>query len=166
MKTKVLYLHGLESQNTGPKIDYLIKRFGLKNVYAPKMEYRKKNLFINKIYDFRDFLNGDNNWIIGSSMGGYFGFYYQQLFDCKTILFNPAINKHEPLAIFRLTTNKNNIVFSDNDDVILGGKVVEFLDVNKIEYNKINIESGHRISEENFISVVDALIDSTLDVQS
>ena len=34
---KVLYLHGLESKQGGPKVDFLAKEFC---VYAPEMDYK------------------------------------------------------------------------------------------------------------------------------
>jgi predicted esterase YcpF (UPF0227 family) len=62
---KVLYLHGLESKQGGPKVDFLTKEFC---VYAPEMDY-KDPMLQNWVYFVMRQFNPD--LIIGSSMGGY-----------------------------------------------------------------------------------------------
>ena len=41
---KVLYLHGLESDQGGPKVDYLSSKY---LVCAPKLDYKDPNCFQN-----------------------------------------------------------------------------------------------------------------------
>ena len=61
---KVLYLHGLESKQGGPKVDFLANEF---IVHAPKMDYTDPELNIKMFFIMHDF---KPDLIIGSSMGG------------------------------------------------------------------------------------------------
>lgn len=82
----ILYLHGLESSNISPKVDY-IKSLNY-NVINPKIKYIKFNIFkdIESII-----LEKDINYIVGSSIGGYFGYYLSKLYNIPSLLFNPAL---------------------------------------------------------------------------
>ncbi len=62
---KVLYLHGLESKQGGPKVDFLANEF---IVHAPKIDYTDPELNIKMFFTIQDF---NPDLIIGSSMGGY-----------------------------------------------------------------------------------------------
>jgi len=83
---KVLYLHGLESGQGGPKVDYLTTQGA---VMAPKMDYTRKGLFTEMVQLVEEF---DPDVIVGSSMGGYFGYMLAGLFKKKAVLFNPALH--------------------------------------------------------------------------
>jgi uncharacterized protein len=65
---KVLYLHGLESDQGGPKVDYFKNKCC---VHAPKIDYTRKDIF-QFLTQTIEHLNPD--LIIGSSMGGYSAF--------------------------------------------------------------------------------------------
>ena len=62
---KVLYLHGLESKQGGPKVDFLANEFC---VHAPAMDYTNPMLQNEVEFIMRQF---NPDLIIGSSMGGY-----------------------------------------------------------------------------------------------
>ena len=83
---KVLYLHGLESKQGGPKVDFLAKEFC---VYAPEMDY-KDPMFQNWVdFVMRQF---QPDLIIGSSMGGYVADIIGSQLGVDVLLFNPALH--------------------------------------------------------------------------
>ena len=51
---KVLYLHGLESKQGGPKVDFLANEF---IVHAPKMDYNDPELNIKMFFAMCDTYN-------------------------------------------------------------------------------------------------------------
>jgi predicted esterase YcpF (UPF0227 family) len=64
MRKRVLYLHGLESSNTGSKVDFLKE---VSDCYAPDMNYADpyiEDLLLKMVRAFNP------DVIIGSSMGG------------------------------------------------------------------------------------------------
>ena len=85
---KVWYLHGLESDPGGPKVDFLNEVAD--EVFAPEMNYKNHKLFGEL---FRKISKGDKpDLIIGSSMGGFFADALASHFGINTILFNPALH--------------------------------------------------------------------------
>ena len=92
----VLYLHGLESKPTGPKLKYLKDRFD--NYYAPEIDYENPDAF-EEIVDLC--IAEEFDMIIGSSMGGYFACALGTGLNVPVILFNPAIHSRsfEPYGV-------------------------------------------------------------------
>ena len=78
---KVSYLHGLESPNYGPKVDWLNDKF---DTYVPKMDYNSETAFEEALDGCRG-----SDLIVGSSMGGYFAYLIGQHLRIPTLLFKP-----------------------------------------------------------------------------
>jgi predicted esterase YcpF (UPF0227 family) len=103
---KIVYLHGLEGSQGGPKVEFLsIHGF----VYAPIMDYKTLDLdlFIETL--------GMPDLIIGSSMGGYVADIIGSELGVDVLLFNPAL--HGVTIEFNVTKNTSN---SYNRTIILG----------------------------------------------
>ena len=83
---RIAYLHGLESQGTGPKNSFLKKNFG--KVYDPDIDYKDPEIW-NKIYN--DLIKFRPDYIVGSSMGGWFAYLLGKKMGIPTLLFNPAL---------------------------------------------------------------------------
>ena len=83
----VLYLHGLESNQGGAKIDFLAAQG---RVHAPAMAYKTKTWSIDKLVELVIKCNPD--LIIGSSMGGYFADVLGSHTRIDVLLFNPALH--------------------------------------------------------------------------
>jgi uncharacterized protein len=113
---KVYYLHGLESEAGGPKVDFLNEV--TEEVFAPAMDYTNHRLF-GELY--RKILKeGKPDLIIGSSMGGYFADALGSHFDIEVLLFNPALHSR-PIEInlpYGETNWKRNFVIGTEDTVI------------------------------------------------
>jgi hypothetical protein len=145
---KVLYLHGLESNQGGPKVEFLS---GKASVHAPAMEYKTNNWTLDKLIDLINKCNPD--LIIGSSMGGYFADVLGSHTGTEVLLFNPALHSRSVDYSFRYGKEgyKRTIVLGENDNVILPERTKEIVgDTAKI----INIEGmGHRTLQETFQAI-------------
>jgi len=86
MRKRVLYLHGLESSNTGSKVDFLKE---VSDCYAPDMNYADpyiEDLLLKMVRAFNP------DVIIGSSMGGHAALLLGNHFNISVVAFNPAIH--------------------------------------------------------------------------
>lgn len=85
----IVFLHGLESSNSGLKSQFLSSNF--KNTYIPELKYKEidSETLFDSIYNQ---LVGQNiKLIIGSSMGGYLGYCLCKKLGVRGLLFNPAL---------------------------------------------------------------------------
>jgi len=112
---KVLFLHGLESNQGGPKVDFLSS---VSLVYAPKMVYRIKSWSVEDLVNLVDECTPD--LIIGSSMGGYLADVIGSYTGIEVLLFNPAL--HSRSFDYHLNYGKEEyrriIVLGEDDDII------------------------------------------------
>lgn len=148
---KVVYLHGLESPQGGEKVDYLSSSA---MVFAPSMNYNEVGLF-EKTLKIVESLNPD--LIIGSSMGGYFGYLIGTRLNIPSVLFNPALHSRtveiEPIEVGNYTPSVS-VFFGENDDIIDSTRTREILkNVMNIEYSELK-NVGHRIPMVEFIDSV------------
>ena len=148
---KVLYLHGLESKQGGPKVEFLRTK-GI--VYAPEMDYRSLNFNeqVLKIIKFRPDL------VIGSSMGGYVAHLIANYIGIPSILFNPAFHSRsfEPnidSKYFILLSSKvKHMVVLGKQDKIIDPNVTKLMLQEQRNYSIYEREFGHRTSLSNFIN--------------
>ena len=158
MKKRVLYLHGLESQQGGDKVDFLADKC---YVHAPVMDYSRKDIFsflIKKVEDFKPDL------IIGSSMGGYSAYMLGALYKIPIIAFNPAFHSRSfepnyPEFIHHQVCQNARIILGNEDTVIDPDRTLEWLkDHIMNQHPKINIERvdgmGHRVPFDIFINKI------------
>lgn len=123
---KIAYLHGLESKNSGPK-NLWLKSISI--VYDPYIDYTQPKIYEtlkNEIIQFKP------NFIIGSSMGGYFAFEMAREINCPAILFNPALHSRsmEPdMMGYEIGQFKPNIklILGENDTVINPEKTLDYI---------------------------------------
>jgi len=114
---RIAYLHGLESNNLGPKNDWLRT---ISDLFDPSIDYNDKNIYKNlktKIAAFKPDL------IIGSSMGGYFAYEIAKELDINAVLFNPALHSRsfQPDITGHFIGNYNPNVYlalGENDNII------------------------------------------------
>lgn len=84
---KVAYLHGFENRGPEEKNAWLHKNF--KGVYDPQIDYTEKSIYMNTLLDIKKF---NPDFIIGSSMGGYFAFTIAKQLNIPALMFNPGIH--------------------------------------------------------------------------
>ena len=153
---KVLYLHGLESDQGGPKVDYLADNC---YVHAPEMDYTHKDIFPHLIQMVEDF---DPDLIIGSSMGGYAAYMLSGFYGTPIIAFNPALHsrKFDPKFPNKVQTcypGKAKIILGEEDTVIdpnTTKKMIKDMTLNSPQNIKTEIVEGmgHRIPLDIFIT--------------
>ena len=153
---KVLYLHGLESKQGGPKVDFLAKEFC---VYAPEMDY--KDPMLQNWVDFimRQF---QPDLIIGSSMGGYVADILAQKYGISAILFNPAVHNRsfdpaiEPLIEGeQADLQKKKIVVLGKNDKVIPPYITQIMFENNRYYEVVFEEMAHQVPLPIFIDIID-----------
>ena len=114
---KILFLHGLLSNNKSSKVFHMIDEGH--EVMAPNMNYfDNEQLFqetMDKLLDFEPEL------IVGSSMGGYFAYHLGTHYKTNLLLLNPALpNRSFDPPILPDGTEKSKIwaLIGRNDDVV------------------------------------------------
>jgi hypothetical protein len=150
----ILYLHGLESK-LNPEKRSVLERFG--TVIAPDLDYHNNPT----IFELLLKLNEDHNFdvAIGSSMGGFMGYYFANTINCPALLFNPAL-PHRPVpqnipAINPLnTTSLLHFALGGQDDIIKANDNLKWLSENRLPNPEIKIsihsKMGHQIPLDVF----------------
>jgi len=148
---KVTYLHGLESQQGGPKVQFLQTLFD--EVYAPPMDYRGNSCLFDEVLES----SRECSLIIGSSMGGWFGYLVATRTGCSTLLFNPAVQGRcieFDLEAGTLSPN-HHIVLGDHDLIINPLKSRTWITAYGIgDFTFQTYDGGHRVPLEVFQDVV------------
>jgi uncharacterized protein len=152
---KVLYLHGLESKQGGPKVDFLANEFC---VHAPAMNYENPMLQNEVEFMMRQF---DPDIIIGSSMGGYVADILAQKYGKPAILFNPALHNRMfepkieyPIEGEQADLQERKIVVIGKDDDIIPPYITKIMLKNEFYYEVVLEEMGHRTPLNIFIDTI------------
>ena len=151
---KVAFFHGLESKPRSFKNECLEEIFGAENVFAPAMDYRQPEIFVDVLNHLK---HNPVDLLIGSSMGGWFSYKLSTLLDTPTLLFNPATSgrSFDPRIMSGHETPAQHVVIGTQDDIIDPiANSLYFTEKNterktfvlKIAYEEI----GHRIPDEVF----------------
>lgn len=117
MIEKVLYIHGFASA-FDPENDKVkqIRKCGYE-VVGPDLDYSKpKNDLLVQLKRF--IVDEQVDYIIGTSMGGYFALELSDFFSIPTVAINPAI---QPYLTLKPGTRKN---YKTNKDVVLTQSVI------------------------------------------
>lgn len=136
-KKDILYLHGLDSKLSTEKRK-ILENYGY--VIAPDLDYFNKNNTIDLLY--QEFKNQNIDVIIGSSMGGFIGFYLSKLLNKSCLVFNPALPYRSVEQIVPLIeSDLNNFI-----QIVIGNKDVIVNSKENINYILNNIHSDNNIS--------------------
>ena len=155
MKQKILFLHGLKSNNKGDKVDFLKERA---EVLAPAINYQDEALEEKLMYIVENFRP---DFIIGSSMGGHVGLLLANYYDIEAVVFNPAIHSRsiEP-KLNRLEARDPRVNFQPlivlglEDDVINPLITKEILDDALFYCDIEEVENmGHRVPFDVFVDI-------------
>ncbi len=123
----ILYIHGLDS-NLSIEKRQILEKFG--NVIAPELDYRANPNMIKTLFD--NYYKKNIDVIIGSSMGGFAGFYLSKILQIPALLFNPAL-PYRTSVLQNIPNIKNEhnhlmqIVIGKLDDVILAKDNLEYI---------------------------------------
>jgi hypothetical protein len=150
----ILYLHGLESKLSDVK-RAVLEQFGA--VIAPDLDY------INNPEIFSFMMKACQNesvaCIIGSSMGGFMGYYVAMKLDVPALLFNPALpirslNQEFPTDLCFKKQQRLSIVLGSQDETVPAVANLKFFSENlhpTVHYGiKIRPDLAHQIPLEVF----------------
>lgn len=154
----ILYLHGLDG-DLAPEKRTILQKYG--KVFSPAIDYRTEYNSIELLVE--QFKQEKIQTVIGSSLGGFVGYYIADAYKIPSLLFNPALatrsislkipNYKNPYLSFK------QIVIGAQDDVVDPKGTFTFLSKNLQEYTNYDIHVrqnlGHRISIEVFKEEVD-----------
>ncbi|WP_178984914.1 YqiA/YcfP family alpha/beta fold hydrolase [Winogradskyella helgolandensis] len=149
----ILYIHGLNG-SLSPEKRIILEQYGV--VYAPSIDYENRPNVISGLS--AAFNSHDINVVIGSSMGGFTGYYVSNRYQCPALLFNPALaNRSVHQEIPELEHKKSilkHFVLGTADDVVNPVETLQFL-ANTIElspeYNiHLRNDLAHRIPLDVF----------------
>jgi len=157
----ILYLHGLDSSLNDEKRSVL-EGFG--TVFAPTIDYRNNPNTIEQLCKIYATHDPEINVVIGSSMGGFAGYYISDTLNRPALLFNPAlayrsveqeVSKHANQSL-RL----KHIILGAKDEVINPSGTLQFLSKTlgtNTEYRiHLRQELAHRIPVAIFKEAVEA----------
>lgn len=155
----ILYLHGLDG-NLNPEKRVILEQYG--HVFSPAIDYRTEYNSIELIVE--QYKNEKIKTVIGSSMGGFVGYYIADAYQLPSLLFNPALAARSVYQ--KIPTYRNpylsfkQIVLGVDDDVIDCRSTLSFLSKTLQEHTNYDIHLrqrlGHRIPLEVFKEQVEA----------
>ena len=152
---KVLYLHGLESNQGGPKVDFLANEFC---VHAPAMDYENPMVQNELEFIMRQF---NPDLIIGSSMGGYAADVLATKYGKPAILFNPALHNRsfepaiQPLvAGEEADLQEKKVVVLGKEDKVIPPYITKIMLENNFNYKIVIEEMAHQVPLPIFIDIV------------
>ncbi|MEO0897112.1 MAG: YqiA/YcfP family alpha/beta fold hydrolase [Bacteroidota bacterium] len=115
---KVLYIHGLDSSPNSERMNFL-QELG-HTVFALHIDYRNEPKTLELLS--AEIEENGINYIVGSSLGGYLGFWLSEKYDLPALLFNPAMEKGEAEVKLGSKTTRTYspkwIVIGDLDDTV------------------------------------------------
>ena len=149
----ILYLHGLDG-DLAPEKRTILQKYG--KVFSPAIDYRTEYNSIELLVE--QYKNEKIQAVIGSSLGGFVGYYVADAYKLPSLLFNPALASRSISQ--KVPTFKNpylsfkQIVIGAQDDVVDPKGTFTFLSKNLQEHTNYDIhvrqDLGHRISIEVF----------------
>ena len=152
---KIAYLHGLESSIDPSSSKMIWLKDNFDPVYTPTINYNNKESFTIITAHIK---KQKPDYIIGSSMGGYFAYLIGATLGIKTILFNPAVigRPFDPVVDDSILKETSHNVFLGKTDEVISGALVQSyfsrLGLGKFTYTAYN--GGHRVSAEVFIDAI------------
>ena len=151
MRRKILYLHGLDGFPKPEKIEILQKAG---EVSAPKLNYRAFKDDITLFNELADSITIEKiSHIVGSSFGGYMGFYLSEYCKIPAVLFNPALSfKNLEVPVVRDFTNiEKTIILGIFDNVINPEQTEDFIIDNNYSNTKVvKLRFEHQVPEDIF----------------
>ena len=147
----ILYLHGYNSSNVNERTEWL-EQFG--ELIHPAMDYRNFPLDYKHIESL--FAGVKLDVIVGSSLGGYFGFHLGNYYQVPTILLNPALlmtNIVKPDNRQRAGEAMHHISLGKYDDIIPPETTKSVLKQFNSRFQITEYEIGHETDFDIFLDV-------------
>lgn len=158
----VIYLHGLESDPGGPKVAWLEERGPC---LAPAMRYREPHPW-PRLLEAVDAWPHAPALVVGSSMGGYFGWHLGHRLGIAMLLFNPALGlgpMPAPIDVAPSPAGPGRVmvVCGADDDVIDPDRSGAWLATSGARVERVIVAGmGHRTPFDIFTRAVSAALAS------
>ena len=146
-----LYLHGYNSTHQNDRTNWLQQKG---QVINPLMQYR--NLPLDYQYLESLVLQHRPDWIVGSSLGGYFGFHLGNYYRIPTILLNPALSMTHiihPDNRMAPTDTLHTVSLGKNDDIVPPAGTIALLKQLGARYQIKEYVMGHETGFEVFLDI-------------
>ncbi len=152
----ILYIHGLDSNPKPAKVALLQEM--AEHVWAPQLNYRENPHTFD--YLLKGAQQHDINFIVGSSAGGFMGYWLAPHLQCNALLFNPALAFQSVMQQVLPSSNTSDvfhsfysIVLGGQDDVIPPKSTLDYLVKNNTpsQYQIDKIDTlGHQIDMDTY----------------
>ena len=159
-----LYIHGLDS-SPKPEKTAIINSYS--HVEALHLDYRKQPDSFDILSKL--IIEKKISHIIGSSLGGYLGFWLAERFGLPCLLFNPAIGLRSielNIEVDNRTCPYRLIVIGEKDDVVIPKTTLSFLKKHKSDHCKQRIvicnDLAHQIDLDTFKEFTDCFYVSVI----
>ena len=149
----ILYIHGLNGSLSEEKRT-ILENYG--TVYSPSIDYESDNNSIENIR--RQFVDGKIEVVMGSSMGGFVGYYLSIALKKPALLFNPALVSRSVFQNVPDYSNPNRsfkrLVLGAKDEVVDPKDTLKFIGERIAENTDYHIslrqDLAHRIPQDIF----------------
>ncbi|MCK0134753.1 YqiA/YcfP family alpha/beta fold hydrolase [Arenibacter sp. S6351L] len=149
----ILYIHGLNGSLSEEKRT-ILENYG--TVYSPSIDYESDNNSIENIR--RQFVDGKIDVVMGSSMGGFVGYYLSIALKKPALLFNPALVSRSVFQNVPDYSNPNRsfkrLVLGAKDEVVDPKDTLKFIGERIAENTDYHIslrqDLAHRIPQDIF----------------
>jgi len=94
----ILFIHGFGSSGHSFKAELVKKHFEKEGVLSPSLSY-VPDLAIDTLKEIIELFlkRGEDVYLMGSSLGGFYAIYLSELYGLKAVLINPAVYAHKTL---------------------------------------------------------------------
>lgn len=134
----ILYIYGLDSK-LSPDKKTILEKFG--NVFTPDVDYYNDRQAIESI--LFQMKNRNIDAVIGSSMGGFAGYYISTILGVPALLFNPALETRsvqQDIPETKITSQTSKkFLLGAIDDVIDPGETLRFLSRNYNDHTDFHL---------------------------
>lgn len=159
----IVYLHGLDSKLSLEKKE-ILEKFG--DVIAPEIDYYSNENAIKSLVDYLKDKKVD--LIIGSSIGGFAGYYVSTALKKPALLFNPALkNRSVEQIIPSIPINSRSVkqfVLGVMDDVVNPGETLGFISKTFNEFTDFHIHLRTGLTHNIPLDVFEEEIESFLNL--
>lgn len=153
----ILYLHGLDG-DLAPEKRIILEKYG--KVFSPAIDYRTEYNSIELLVE--QYKNENIKVVIGSSMGGFVGYYISDAYQLPSLLFNPALaarSVHQNIPTYKNPyLSFKQVVLGVDDEIIDPKNTLAFLSKTLQKHTDYHIHIrqrlGHRIPVDVFTEEV------------
>lgn len=157
---RAIWMHGMGGSPNKEKIA-LMEEYGL-TTHALHMDYSNEPRRFEILRDYC--IEHGIELLVGSSFGGFMGFWLSEELGLPCLLLNPAVslrgkNKTKPKGMTKLTSKLCMVTVGDQDSQIDHQRTLKFMDKDrregKVILTKVMADEGHGFSMKAFREILE-----------